>query len=47
MNDLTAEEKTALESMTNDEKKAFFETKKAEMQAKRESHEAVIDKLLA
>jgi hypothetical protein len=47
MNDLTAEEKTALESMTNDEKKAFFETKKSEMQAKRQSHEAVIDKLLA
>ena len=28
INDLTTEEKTALESMTDDEKKAFFETKK-------------------
>jgi len=47
MHDLTAEEKTALESMTTEEKKAFFEAKKTEMQAKREAHEAVIDKLLA
>jgi len=47
MNHLTEEEKTALESMTDDEKKAFFDTKKAEMQVKRQSHEAVIDKLLA
>ncbi|MDD3793617.1 MAG: hypothetical protein PHI37_02305 [Candidatus Gracilibacteria bacterium] len=47
LNDLTTEEKTTLEAMSDDEKKAFFETKKAEMQARREAHEAVIDKLLA
>lgn len=47
INNLTTEEKTALESMTNEEKKVFFEAKRAEMQAKKESHESVIDKLLA
>jgi len=47
INDLTTEEKTALETMTTEEKKAFFETKKVEMEAKREAHENVIDKLLA
>lgn len=47
INDLTTEEKSALESMTNDEKKAFFETKKAENDAKRTAHENVIDKLLS
>lgn len=47
INDLTTEEKTALESMTDDEKKAFFETKKAENDAKRIAHENVIDKLLS
>ncbi len=47
INNLTEEEKTALDSMTDDEKKAFFETKKAENDAKRTSHENVIDKLLS
>lgn len=47
INELTTEEKTKLESMTDDEKKAFFESKKLEIQAKIESHENVIDKLLA
>jgi len=47
INDLTTEEKTALESMTDEEKKAFFETKKAENDAKRTAHENVVDKLLA
>ena len=47
INDLTTEEKTALESMTDDEKKAFFETKKVENDAKRTAHENVIDKLLS
>lgn len=47
MNNLTTEEKTALESMTTEEKIAFFEAKKLEMKAKRDAHENVIDKLLA
>lgn len=47
MNWLTTEEKTALESMTNDEKKAFFDAKKVELTAKRDAREGVIDKLLA
>lgn len=44
---LTETEQTALESMSDTEKKAFFEKKRAEMEAKRDAHEAVIDKLLA
>ena len=44
---LTTEEKTSLESMTNEEKKAFFEARKFEKKAKRDSREGVIDKLLA
>jgi len=47
MNWLTTEEKTSLESMTNEEKKAFFEARKFEKKAKRDSREGVIDKLLA
>mgnify|MGYP002350949313 CR=1 FL=1 len=47
MNKLTDEEKTALESMTDEEKKAFFEEKRTEAETKRESRENVIDKLLA
>lgn len=50
---LTAEEKTALESMTTEEKTAFYAKKRAvrksEMEARkaeREAHEAVIDRLL-
>jgi hypothetical protein len=43
---LTDEEKTKLESMTDEEKKAFFETKRTELEAKQEAKEAVIDKLL-
>ena len=43
---LTDEEKTQLESMTDEEKQAFFETKRAEQEAKMEARETVIDKLL-
>jgi len=44
---LTDEEKTALESMTDIEKKAFFDQKKTEMEAQRTAEKAVIDKLIA
>lgn len=44
---LTDEEKTALESMTNEEKKEFFEEKRSEAESKREARETVIDKLLS
>lgn len=44
---LTDAEKIALESMSDEEKKTFFDTKKSEMKAERESHRNVIDKLLA
>lgn len=47
LNNLTDDEKTALESMTDDEKKAFFDTKREEKEAEREAHENVIDKVLA
>lgn len=43
---LTDEEKTALESMSDDEKKQFFETKMQEAKAEKEVKEAVIDALL-
>ncbi len=43
---LTDEEKTQLESMTDEQKQAFFETKRAEQEAKMEAREIVIDKLL-
>jgi Spy/CpxP family protein refolding chaperone len=45
--ELTEEQKTQIESMSQDEKKAFFQTKKTEMHADREAKENVIDKLLA
>lgn len=45
--DLTTEEQTALSKMTEEQTIAFFEAKSKEMQAKMESHEKVIDKLLA
>lgn len=44
--DLTSDEKTKLENMTNDEKKVFFDSKKLENDKKIESRELVIDKLL-
>lgn len=47
INNLTTEEKSALENMTNDEKKAFFEKKREEQKVLMESRENVIDKLLA
>lgn len=43
---LTDEEKTQLESLSDEEKQAFFETKRAEQEAKMEARETVIDKLL-
>lgn len=47
MQELTDAEKTALESMTDTEKQAFFDKKRAEAETKRDAREAVIDKLLA
>lgn len=47
MDDLSYEEKAALESMTDEEKQTFFETKRTEQKAKMEARESVIDKLLA
>lgn len=44
---LTEEEKLAIETMSHEEKKAFLETKKSEMQEKRSEHKAVIEKLFA
>jgi len=44
---LTDEEKTALEAMSDEEKQEFFEAKKAEMKADKEAAKAVIDKLVA
>jgi hypothetical protein len=46
MEKLTDEEKTKLQSMSDTEKKAFFETKRTEAEAKQQAKEAVIDKLL-
>lgn len=47
LENLTDAEKTALTSMTDEQKKAFFETKKTQMEAIRTARENVIDKLLA
>lgn len=47
MPQLTDEEKTKLESMTAEQKKAFFEQKITEAKVKAEAKEIVIDKLLA
>jgi len=46
-NNLTDEEKTQLQSMTQEERQQFFETKRQENIQTREAHEAVIDALLA
>lgn len=43
---LTDEEKTQLESMTDEQKQAFFEAKRQEQEVKMEAREVVIDKLL-
>lgn len=45
--ELTDAEKTALQSMTAEQKKAFFENKMTTEKAKRDAKETVIDKLLA
>lgn len=45
-NTLTAEEKTAIENMTSEERQAFMQEKRSQMEAKRLTHETVIDKLL-
>ena len=46
MDELTNAEKTALESMSDIQKKEFFDKKRIEMEAKMEAREAVIDKKL-
>lgn len=46
MPELTAEEKTSLMTMSDVQKKAFFETKRTQFEAKIQSHEDVIDKVL-
>lgn len=43
---LTDEEKTQLESLSDEAKEEFFETKRAEQETKLQAKEAVIDKLL-
>jgi hypothetical protein len=47
MTQLTDAEKTSLESMSDTEKKAFFDKKRLEAEAKKDARETVIDKLLA
>lgn len=47
MKNLTDAEKTALKTMTDTQKKEFFEKKRAEMEAKMTAENTVIDKLLA
>lgn len=46
IDELTDEEKTSLESMTDEQKQAFFEAKREAEKLKREAKESVIDKLL-
>lgn len=46
-NELTTDEKTSLESMTDTQKKEFFDKKRTENEAKFDAREAVIDKLLS
>lgn len=46
MAQLTDEEKTALTTMTVEQRQAFMKKKRTENEAKRDAHEAVIDKLL-
>jgi hypothetical protein len=43
---LTDAEKTALQTMSDVQKKAFFKTKRDQFEAKMTSHEVVIDKVL-
>ncbi|MDD5213611.1 MAG: hypothetical protein PHG82_04265 [Candidatus Gracilibacteria bacterium] len=47
MTQLSDAEKTALTTMTADQKKAFFDAKMTDVKAKAEAKETVIDKLLA
>ncbi len=44
---LTDDEKAAIDSMTDDEKREFFEAKRTEHKASRDAKETVIDTLLA
>ena len=44
---LTDDEKTALESMSDDAKKTFFDAKKAEKTAQKQANKSVIDSLIA
>lgn len=46
LNNLTTEEKTKLDKMTNEEKKLFLETKRNEFKTKQDLKEKVIDKIL-
>ncbi len=46
MRSLTDEEKLSLESMSDEEKKAFFTEKKAEKQAQREAYRNIVGKLI-
>lgn len=46
-NNLTDEEKTALKSMSDEQKKEFFTKKREEKKLEKETHRKVIDKLLA
>lgn len=47
MSQMTDAEKTAFEAMSDADKKTYMEKKHAEMEAKRDAQEAVIDKPLA
>lgn len=47
MMEMTDAEKTAFEAMSDTEKQTYIETKRAEMEAKRDARESVIDKLLS
>lgn len=44
---MTDAEKTAFEAMSATEKQTYLETKRTEADARRDAHEAVVDKLLA
>jgi len=46
LKNLTDDERLALESMSNEQKQAFFAEKKAEMTAQKEAGKAVVDKLI-
>jgi len=47
LKNLSDEDKALLETMDDDEKKAFFDAKKAQMNAVKETHKAVVAKLIA